>query len=123
MDNTNAEIETSTAWSEEDSTNVGENDTAREGGVGTTSGSFGDISERVSRASSSQQGPVPGYTTNGKILTQLISDAEDRLEEAEACLEWYENVKQRELKRLANLRKLQEEEEQERQKQQAETQS
>lgn len=78
-------------------------------GIKGDSPELGSIGERTARTGWTQTSEdTDGGGYHGGMLDQMIVDCEDRLAEAEACLEWYENVKQRELKRRENLRKLEE---------------
>lgn len=76
-------------------------------GVGQTSGivesqPFGTDRDDRAGASESILSAV-----SGGILAQLIDDAEDQLEQANACIQWYEDERQKVLGRLENLRQLQ----------------
>jgi hypothetical protein len=51
--------------------------------------------------------PRLSVAISGGILIQLIQDAEDQLEQAEACIKWYEDEKRKIQQRLDNLRQLQ----------------
>lgn len=102
----NREPETRKAQGSE--SNIQRND-GSEGGAKGDSGKLGNISERIAGTGRSQENQISsgeGYL--GGMLDQMIQDCGDRLEEAEACLVWYENVKRRELRRMENLRHLQE---------------
>lgn len=58
-------------------------------------------------------GGTAGSCLAGGILTQLISQAEDQLREAEECISWYERAKEKARKQLENLKQLQQLAEQE----------
>lgn len=58
-------------------------------------------------------GGIPRGGVTGGILSQLISQAEDQLREAEECISWYERAKQKAHKQLENLKQLQQLAEQE----------
>ena len=48
-----------------------------------------------------------GGSIAGGILTRLIQDTQDRLNEARECIAWYEREEQKQIQRLADLEALQ----------------
>lgn len=109
---TDAQVQTSstrTTQVREDSTSTNPRG-KREGG--TTDKIDGIVSERAARTIGSWSNYNFTSSFAGGILDQLIKDAENRLEKAQACIEWYEDEKQEALERLENLRHLKEIEEQ-----------
>lgn len=94
---------------------------ARIDGNSTKLGNIGQRTAGTSGTQANKDTHGGGYT--GGILDQMIVDCEDRLAEAKACIEWYQNVQERELKRRENLRQLEEMKEKELQQQQNQSQS
>ncbi|QYO62585.1 hypothetical protein [Leptolyngbya sp. 7M] len=50
-----------------------------------------------------------GASLGGKIIAQLIREAEDQLGTARECIDWYQREEQKALTKLEQLRQLQEE--------------
>lgn len=72
-----------------------------QGWIETHGSESGDISSRTS-------GEVrKGRTLAGGILARLIKDAEERLNEARACIQWYQDEEKKQLVRLDELKQLQ----------------
>lgn len=60
--------------------------------------------------------PTISDSLAGGIIGQLISDTEDRIAEAQECIDWYTREVEKNERRLANLRQLEELASQEEQK-------
>lgn len=84
---------------------------ASEGGLGGASSESGDIGFGAAGAVGTQAVLFIQVTAAvvGKILSRLVDRAEQRLNEAEECLVWYERQKQQASEELADLRLMIEE--------------
>lgn len=76
-----------------------------EGSSGDTSSTARDIGFGVARTDSAGSDFLPPSIV-GKIITQLIKEAEDQLGNAKACIKWYEDEEQKALVKLEELRQL-----------------
>jgi hypothetical protein len=78
-------------------------------GIGSTSSAVRDQSIGVGGNLCPEQviARIVGGAFFGGIVDQLLSDAYQQLENAEACIKWYEDEKAKALKRIENLQKLQ----------------
>ena len=86
-------------------------DRRSDSGIGSTSSAIGSESFGIS-GNAWQKEIVPqqfgGDRIDGKIIAQLISDAQDQLEEARACIKRYQEQEKQALKRLETLHGIQE---------------
>lgn len=106
--NTDAQVQTSSTRStqvREDSTSI---NPRGKGEGGTTDKINGLVCERTAGTVRSRSDCDFTSSFAGGILDQLIKDAENRLEKAQAGIDWYESEKQEALQRLENLRRLRE---------------
>jgi hypothetical protein len=78
-------------------------------GIGSKSWAVGDQSLGVGGNLCPEQviARIVGRAFFGGIVDQLLSDAYQQLENAEACIKWYEDQKAKTLKRIETLQKLQ----------------
>jgi hypothetical protein len=107
----NAQSQAQPLWTKQNRSSICTPNATSEGGVGGVGGESGDIGFRATGAIGTQAVLVVQVTKaiTGKILSRLVDRAEQRLNEAEECLVWYERQKQQATEELADLRSMIEE--------------
>lgn len=103
--NSNAESEARTARTAEVGEFVCSDHTRSEGITGSTSSAEKDIAFRADRTDS-EGASFLSSSIAGKIVSQLIKEAEDQLDNARACIKWYEDEEQKALQKIEELRQL-----------------
>lgn len=110
MDQDNAESKAFSARSAEGRSDLCKGDTGCKEGTGGASRATRDLGGGVDRADRPQSDtPFAIQEVTGKIIAALIDRTEQRLNEAEECLVWYERQRQQCREELADLRSLIEE--------------
>lgn len=107
MSEENAKSETQPIRTEKDGEFLHSPDTGWKKGIRISGGTDGSFSDR--NTGTPGTGPHTDFFSllTGGIISQLITDAEDRLGQSQECIEWYEREKEENIKRLENLKKLQ----------------
>jgi hypothetical protein len=102
MNQDNAQSKAQSAWGVEEHGNQGQDQPNSKAGVAAVSNLNESICERIFRAI--REGKANGIT--GGILARMISDKQDRIREAEECIEWYERERQKRSGELMELQQL-----------------
>ena len=101
----NAESQAQSARTAEDTGAICSDYATSEGSAGVRSSTERDIGFGVDRTDSTGADLISSSIA-GKIVTQLIKEAEDQLDNARACIKWYEDEEQKALAKIAELRQL-----------------
>jgi hypothetical protein len=91
----------------ENGTTQGNLDPNREGGDRNLGKRDGDFSGRTTGEDWARSVVAAQFVLTGGIVTRLIRQAEQRLQEHEDCIIWYQDQKQKDLEELDELRSLQ----------------
>jgi hypothetical protein len=103
----NAESQAQSARTAKDGKPVCSDNSRGERSSGGGSGQTRDIGFRVDRTTSERSNFL-SPSIAGKIITQLIREAEGQLENARACIKWYEDEEEKALAKIEELRRLEE---------------
>lgn len=101
----NAESQTWGARRPEERTSESQNFPASEARVRGDSSGVEDIGFGAAREGGEEEGSS-GSTIGGKIVAQLIQEAEDQLGTARECIDWYQREEEKILLKLDRLRRL-----------------